>query len=155
MLFVIRPSWCAQLSPSQLETFALICSMLGVYLKVDLMKTLAALLHLCSEVLKILCFALMETWNLMTCLTLVLKLCLSALSIKIHLNCVRVEAIVYFQFLLKAAKLCSWISRGLHAQFLQIAVVCYVLWLVEMLGARRRWCEQEKLLNISDLSTSR
>lgn len=61
MLFVIRPSWCAQLSPSQLETFALICSMLGVYLKVDLMKNLAALLHLCSEVLKILCFALMET----------------------------------------------------------------------------------------------
>lgn len=38
MLFIIRPSWLAQLRPSQLETFGVICSLLGIYLKVDLMK---------------------------------------------------------------------------------------------------------------------
>lgn len=36
-------------------------------------------------------------------LTLVLELCLSVVSMKKHLNCVKVEAIVYLQFLLKAA----------------------------------------------------
>jgi len=36
MLFILRPSWIAQLRPSQLETFGLIYSMLGIYLKVVL-----------------------------------------------------------------------------------------------------------------------
>lgn len=43
-------------------------------------------------------------------LTLVLELCLSVVSMKNHLNCVKVEAIVYLQFLQKAAltaELCS------------------------------------------------
>lgn len=48
--------------------------------------------------------------------TLVLELCLSAVSMKIHLNCVRVEAIVYLQFLLKAALT----AEALQLNFLRV-----------------------------------
>lgn len=89
---------------------------------------------LCSEVLKMFCFALMETWNLMKWLTLVLELCLSVVSMKKHLNCVKVEAIVYLQFWLKAAltaELCSWISGGC-----QINVWYVFMWLYSAVACR-------------------
>lgn len=80
------------------------------------------------------CFALMETWNSMKWLTLVLELCLSVVSMKNHLNCVKVEAIVYLQFLLKAAltaELCSWISGGC-----QINVCYFFIWLYSAVACR-------------------
>lgn len=61
ILFIIRPFWLAQLRTSQLETLGLICSVLGVYLKKNLLKNSGSSVTLCSEVLKMFCFALMET----------------------------------------------------------------------------------------------
>lgn len=61
ILFIIIAVWLAQLRTSQLETLGLICSVLGVYFKKELLKNSGSIVTLCSEVLKMFCFALMET----------------------------------------------------------------------------------------------
>lgn len=134
VLFIIIVDWLAQLRTSQLETLGLICSVLGVYFKKELLKNPGSIVPLCSDVLKMFCFALMETWNLMKWLTLVLELCLSVVSMKNHLNCVKVEAIVYLQLLLKAAltaEFCSWISGGC-----QINVWYFFIWFYSAVACR-------------------
>lgn len=119
---------------------------------------LAASLCLCSEVLKM--FSLMETWNLMNWLTLALELCLSGVSMTVDLNCVRIEATVNLQFVLKAALTAE--ARQLNflrvacpvnvQYFFKLLLVCCILWLAEV--CKEKKCEQEKILNMSDLSTS-
>lgn len=72
-------------------------------------------------------------------LTLVLELCLSAVSVKMHFSCVRVEAIVNLQFLLKAAEALQLnFSRAVHPvdTWHYFTLLCSALWLAEMLGAR-------------------
>lgn len=61
ILFIIIAVWLAELTRSQLETFGLICSVLGVYFKKELLKNSGSIVTLCSEVLKLFCFALMKT----------------------------------------------------------------------------------------------
>ena len=87
----------------------------------------------------------METWNLMKRLTLMLELCLLALSMKICLNCYSRSNCIFTVF----AESCThcWSSAAEFLEgcvlnkcvvFLQVALICYILWLAEMLGARRR-----------------
>lgn len=98
----------------------------------------------------LLCFD--GNWRLMKWLTLVLELCLSAVSVKMHFSCVRVEAIVNLRFLLKAAEALQLsFSRAVHpvGTWHHFTLLCSAL----PYGLQRCW-EQETVLNRFDLSTS-
>lgn len=112
------------------------------------------LLCLCSEVLNMFCCALMETRNLMQWLW-VLELCLSAASMKMCFDCVRVEAIAALWFLLKAAVT----AEALQLNFSQVVLPVYAWYYFILLQSAtplslQKWWEQEKVWNTFDLSAS-